>query len=80
MCHKEGYDELSLKWKSELESLTARVEAALAAPEAKKVDATVLEHARAALEAVKRDGSNGAHNFELSKSLLEEALKSLANT
>ena len=38
-----------------------------------------LAKARAALDAVRADGSNGAHNYELAKSILEDALGSLVS-
>jgi hypothetical protein len=37
-----------------------------------------LARARRALAAVDADGSHGAHNFELAKTLLEDALRALA--
>ncbi len=77
VCHKPGYDDKMGAWKTELDGLGSQLDRALAKPESKSLDAAKLERAKKALEAVRLDGSHGAHNFELSKSLLEEALKSL---
>jgi len=76
LCHKPGYDELCRTWQKEIEELLASVEQALAKPAA-NVPAERLESARRAFEAVKRDGSRGAHNHEAAKQLLAEALQAL---
>ncbi|MCC6409398.1 MAG: NapC/NirT family cytochrome c [Planctomycetes bacterium] len=74
ICHSEGFDQKAIDWKKELDGLTAELERELGAS---KADATVREAARAALDAVLRDGSNGAHNFEYAKKLLVDALAAL---
>ena len=76
VCHKAGYDEMELRWQKDVADLAARVESALAAA-GPSVDAAVLESARKSLAAVKGDGSRGVHNFELARSLLEDALHRL---
>lgn len=77
LCHEAGYDELAGNWKREVEALVLRVEVALT--DARGVTPQALAKARAALDAVRADGSNGAHNYELAKSILEDALGSLAS-
>ena len=54
-----------------------RVEVALS--DASGMTPEALAKARAALDAVRADGSNGAHNYELAKSILEDALGSLVS-
>jgi hypothetical protein len=75
LCHEAGYDEMSRNWGAELETLAGRVRAALDAPGS---TSDALARARRALAAVDADGSHGAHNFELAKTLLEDALRALA--
>ena len=76
LCHEAGYDEMSRNWLTELDSLTDRVREAL---EARGSTSEARSRARAALSAVEADGSHGAHNFELAKSLLEDALRALSD-
>jgi nitrate/TMAO reductase-like tetraheme cytochrome c subunit len=77
LCHAgTDYDKQFSQWKLALSELGARVEAALSAAHP-ALDAAVLERARQALEAVRRDGSGGAHDFELAERLLRDALAAL---
>ncbi len=76
LCHKPGYDDMFLAWQKEIGALLASLDAALAKPAA-NVTPVALESARRAYDAVKKDGTRGAHNFEQAKQLLTEALQSL---
>jgi hypothetical protein len=77
LCHEAGYDELAGNWKREVDALVLRVEVALS--DASGMTPEARAKARAALDAVRADGSNGAHNYELAKSILEDALGSLVS-
>jgi hypothetical protein len=77
ICHEPGYDAMHPKWQAEVDALLAGLEKALAAPRAKELSPDVLSRARAALDAVRADGTRGVHNFELAKMLLEDATRSL---
>jgi len=77
LCHEVGYDEMAGNWKRELEVLELRVEQALG--DIGDSTSEARAGARAALAAVHADGSGGAHNFELAKSLLEDALRALSS-
>jgi nitrate/TMAO reductase-like tetraheme cytochrome c subunit len=77
LCHQAGYDEKFLRWAGEIERLQAELERVLAAPPAATAEPEAAARARAALEAVTRDGSRGAHHYELARSLLEGALRDL---
>ena len=76
LCHEAGFDELAGSWKREIEALELRVELALAS--STQVTPETRASARMALESTRADGSGGAHNFELAKALLEEALRALS--
>src|SRR5690349_12375956 len=76
LCHKPGYDELLGTWHKEIDALLASVSAAIEKAPA-SVPADKLALARQALEAVKKDGTRGAHNFEAAKALLNGALQAL---
>jgi hypothetical protein len=77
LCHKPGYDDTCKSWQKEIEDLLAGLAAALAKPAA-SVPQAALESAHRAYDAVRLDGSRGAHNFEAAKQLLTDALQSLA--
>jgi len=77
VCHKPGYDETCKSWQKEITELLASLDAALAKPAA-SLAPEVLASARRAYDAVKKDGSRGAHNFDAAKLLLTQALTSLA--
>lgn len=77
LCHEEGYDQTFLRWAGEIGRLQSELASALAGPAASKASPEVVSRARAALETVARDGSRGAHHFELARSMLEEALRGL---
>ena len=76
LCHEEGYDEMYIDWQRTSRRLQAELESALrdsaasAAPER-------LRAAREVLRVITADGSAGAHNFDLTKRLLEEAADGL---
>lgn len=74
ICHEDGYDQKALDWKAELDGLVAELERELAR---RVVEPERSELARRALDAVKADGSQGAHNFEYARRLLVEALAAL---
>ena len=72
--HEKGYDEMHTDWQASTDALVSELERALA--EAGDDAAPVaLEHARAALSAVRLDGSRGVHNYELTRAMIEEALE-----
>ena len=77
LCHEAGYDQKHPEWQGSVDQLTVALEQALSAAEPGRAGAPALERARAALDAVRRDGSRGVHNFELVKRLLAEALAAL---
>jgi nitrate/TMAO reductase-like tetraheme cytochrome c subunit len=76
LCHEAGYDELPAQWRARTEELAAELAAAIEAA-GQGVDPAALDRARAALAAVERDGSHGAHNSELAASLLQHGLDAL---
>ncbi|MCB9914665.1 MAG: cytochrome c3 family protein [Planctomycetes bacterium] len=77
LCHEEGYDTYVDAWQKETDELVARVQAALAAAEARGVSADKLDAARARLAPVLADGTHGVHNAMAAKALLEAALADL---
>jgi nitrate/TMAO reductase-like tetraheme cytochrome c subunit len=77
LCHEPGYDQMQLDWQATIDGLMAQLGEKLAAAESAGLSGAALETARAALDAVRRDGSRGAHNFELCRDLLGEALAGL---
>jgi hypothetical protein len=80
LCHEPGYDKLKGDWQAATKSALESVETALRDASVRGAPAEALDKARAALAAVRSDGSLGVHNPELAKFLLEEALKGLAST
>jgi nitrate/TMAO reductase-like tetraheme cytochrome c subunit len=74
LCHEPGYDAMALEWRGTLDSLAAEVERALAPRAGEAPEGDARARAAEALALVRGDGSGGAHNFELAKSMLEEAL------
>lgn len=77
LCHKPGYDQTCKDWQKEIGTLLSNLESVLAKPPA-NLAAEKLDSARRAYEAVKKDGSRGAHNFDAAKQLLGDALQALA--
>ena len=77
LCHKPGYDQMFKDWQKEIGGLLANVEALLGKPPA-NLAPEKLEAARRAFEAVRKDGTKGAHNFDAAKQLLNDALQTLA--
>jgi len=77
LCHEEGYDRKFLEWTETIGGLQSELERALAGRAAVAAAPESVARARAALEAVARDGSRGAHHFELARAILEEALRGL---
>jgi len=77
LCHEAGYDEMAVTWKQDIAALVTRVEVALGVHA--DASAEARDRAETALRTVRSDGSGGAHNFELAKSLLEEALQALSS-
>lgn len=78
LCHEKGYDDMQRQWQRVTDGLIAEVEKALAAAEGSKAPAAAIAEARKALEIVRRDGTRGVHNHEMTKSLLEGALAALS--
>jgi nitrate/TMAO reductase-like tetraheme cytochrome c subunit len=74
ICHEEGFDQKAIDWKKELDALAVDLAREL---EGTAATAEVAEQARHALDAVRNDGSHGAHNFEYSKKLIVDALAAL---
>ena len=78
LCHEAGYDDLQRTWQSEIDAAVEQLELELAAAADRAVAPGVLARVRSALDAIRADGSRGAHNFELATFLLGEASKALA--
>lgn len=77
VCHKPGYDQMSRDWQQQTTELASRVEKALEGAGQRGIADANIESARRAFDAVAKDGSGGAHNFEFTKALLEQALQEL---
>lgn len=77
LCHAPGYDQKQGEWQGEIDALMAAVAQGLVEAEGRGASGAALEQARRALEAVRRDGSRGVHNFELCQGLLRDALAAL---
>jgi nitrate/TMAO reductase-like tetraheme cytochrome c subunit len=77
VCHKPGYDQMSRDWQQQTTELSSRVEKALAGAGQRGIAVANVDSARRAFDAVAKDGSGGAHNFEFTKALLEQALQEL---
>jgi nitrate/TMAO reductase-like tetraheme cytochrome c subunit len=73
LCHKPGYDKTQREWQEAIGSGLARLETELREAATQGVAEERLAKARSALAAIRTDGSVGVHNFELAKSLLDEA-------
>jgi nitrate/TMAO reductase-like tetraheme cytochrome c subunit len=78
LCHEDGYDDMQRGWQREIAESSAKLSQTIAAAEQRGVASEVVARAREALAAVESDGSLGSHNFELAKSLLDDALKALS--
>ena len=77
LCHDEDYEPLLGQWAERSEALLEEVEAARAEALDSGVPPEELSEVDRRLEAVRADGSRGAHHFELTVRLLEEALRLL---
>jgi nitrate/TMAO reductase-like tetraheme cytochrome c subunit len=77
LCHDADYADLLARWREESDALFVRVEAAREAAVQRGVDATALADALRGVEAVRLDGSHGAHHIDLTRKLLEDALRAL---
>jgi nitrate/TMAO reductase-like tetraheme cytochrome c subunit len=76
LCHDETYAAKPDEWRTQTAELVQRLERALATPPpGAKPEA--LQRARAALAAVRADGSSGVHNFPLARRMLGEAADGL---
>jgi nitrate/TMAO reductase-like tetraheme cytochrome c subunit len=77
LCHEAGYDDMHRQWQAEIAAAVTDVAKAIEEARARGAQSDALERAQAALDAVRRDGSVGVHNFELAKFLLQEASRAL---
>lgn len=77
LCHEDGYDDMQRRWQSETAAGVERVRAAIAKARADGTDPAAVARAEALLASVTDDGSGGAHNFDLTQLLLEQATKAL---
>jgi len=78
MCHEEGYDEQFSEWRQATRDALQAVGAALDAAATRGAGTEAVKRARAARDAVLRDGSLGIHNPVYAENLLQEALDGLA--
>jgi len=77
LCHEPGYDAMLGEWQETIGGLAETLELALPSARRSGADAQTLERARRALDLVRKDGSRGAHNFELCRKLLSDSLAEL---
>lgn len=85
-CHEKGYDKMVDQWQAEqakdlteLLRLLVYVQGKIRGmnPEQSAKAQEAVRHAQSVIDTVRRDKSRGAHNFEYTQGLLQEAAKKL---